>query len=48
MPVGEDVGIEWHIPSADELQLVDRILVELLQPEIDRLRSFMAGEDMER
>jgi hypothetical protein len=32
----------------DELLLVDRILVEFLLPEMERLKGFMAGEELER
>lgn len=49
MPVDEaNPDIEWHIPSLEELRLVDRILVEFLLPEMERLRGFMAGEVLER
>ena len=40
--------IEWHVPGLEELKLVDRILVELLWPEMERLREFMAGAEIER
>lgn len=38
----------WHIPSEDELKLVDRFLEEFLEPEMNRLRAFMNGEPLER
>ena len=28
--------------------MADRVLVEILQPELDRLKAFMAGEELER
>lgn len=49
IPVDQDAaGIEWHVPSLEELKLVDRILVELLWPEMEHLREFMAGAEIER
>ena len=44
----DHADIEWHVPSQEELRLADRILVEFLQPEMDSLRAFMAGQEMER
>ena len=44
----DDAGIQWHLPTVEELTLADRILVEFLQPEMDSLRDFMAGQEMER
>ena len=41
------MDVSWHIPSLEDLQLVDRVLDEFLRPEIERLRSFMAGEGEE-
>lgn len=41
-------SIRWHLPTLEELLMVDRVLVEFLLPEMERLRAFMAGEDIER
>lgn len=40
--------MHWHVPSEDELKLVDRFLEEFLEPEMIRLRAFMSGEPLER
>lgn len=42
------LGLEWHMPSVEELQMTDRLLEEFLQPELDRLQAFMQGEAMDR
>jgi len=42
------LGLEWHVPSVEELQMTDRLLEEFLQPELDRLQAFMQGEAMDR
>ncbi len=44
----DNLGIDWHVPSLEELSLVDRILAEFLEPELDTLRAFMGGEELER
>ena len=44
----DDPGIEWHIASLEELAMVDKILCECLWPEMEALRRFMGGEEMER
>ena len=41
-------GIQWHVPSLEELLLVDRILGEFLWPEMERLKEFMAGGELDR
>lgn len=42
------LGLEWHVPSDEEYCLVDRILLELLQPEVDTLEGFMKGDIIDR
>ena len=42
------LGLKWHVPSEDELLLADRLLLEFLQPEVDKLKRFMKGEAMDR
>lgn len=44
----DDLGIKWHVPSKEELELTDRFLFTFLQPEIDRLRRFIGGETLDR
>ena len=44
----DNLGLEWHVPSVNELQMTDRLLEEFLQPEFDRLQAFMEGEAMDR
>ena len=40
--------MQWHLPSKEELKLVDRFLEEFLEPELTRLRAYMNGEPLER
>jgi len=42
------LGLKWHVPSVEELQMTDRLLEEFLQPELDKLQAFMQGEAMDR
>ena len=44
----QKLGIQWHIPSDEELQLVDRLLEEFLAPEMERLKASFTGESMNR
>jgi proteasome activator subunit 4 len=37
----KDTNINWHVPSAAEYKLVDRILYEILQPQLDKLKRFI-------
>lgn len=39
-----DTNIHWHISTPEEYQLVDRILREILGPELDRLKNVMEGK----
>ena len=43
-----NLKMHWHVPSENELKLVDRFLEEFLEPEMIRLRAFMNGEPLER
>jgi len=43
----DNLDLSWYIPSLQDLQLVDRVLDEFLRPEIESLRSFMAGQGEE-
>ena len=48
VPMDKDnLGLIWNVPSLQDLQLVDRVLNEFLRPEMEGLRSFMAGEGEE-
>lgn len=42
-----NLGLKWHIPSEEDLKMVDRVLDEFLRPEIESLQAFMAGEGEE-
>lgn len=37
--------MKWHTPTSAELELVDRVLEEVLQPELDRLEALMEGKE---
>ena len=42
------LGLKWYVPSEEGYCLVDRILLELLQPELDKLEGFMKGNTIDR
>ncbi len=45
----DNVKMKWHVPTLQELQLADTLLHAFLKPEIERLKSFVAGQqDMDR
>ena len=44
----QKLGMQWHIPSDEELQLVGRLLEEFLAPEMERLKASFTGESMNR
>ena len=44
----DHLALEWHVPSEKECDVVDRILLELLQPELDKLEGFMRGDIVDR
>ena len=44
----DNLNLTWHVPSLEELELTDRLLHTFLTPEIQRLRSFMGGQTMDR
>ena len=44
---GDCLGVRWHMPSDEDLKMVDRVLDEFLRPKIESLRAFMAGEGEE-
>lgn len=44
----DNLNLTWHVPSLEELELTDRLLHTFLTPEIQRLRAFMEGQNMDR
>ena len=39
-----NLGIQWHVPNADERAFVFEVLDLLLKPELQRLESYAQGE----
>ena len=43
-----ELAMQWHTPSELELDLVDRLLVEFMLPELQRLQAFIDGDSLDR
>ena len=44
----KQLNLQWHEPNSDEMQMLDKLLHEFLEPEMNHLKAFVNGKYMDR
>jgi hypothetical protein len=44
----DDLGMKWHIPTAEEIAFAQSLIDHILQPELEKIMSLSSANPMDK